>query len=297
MSIAGLHGFRTFGSFIEDLKRGEVVAIDDIMNDPRTRHGAEALLAIGIRALLNMPVMERGQLVGVTFVHHAHDHTFTVEELAFIRAVGDRMESAVARLRAEERQRVLNHELSHRLKNTLAMVLSIATQTLRSVSDQGPVEVFEKRVLALSSAHDILLRQDWSSAPLAAVVGAVLSNFAQQQRFDIAGPEIALGARAALSTALLLHELGTNAAKYGALSRDSGRVAVTWRVDGEGDEQELALTWSETGGPPVTPPTRRGFGSRLIRMGLVGTGGVEIGYPASGLHAEMRAPLLQISQA
>ena len=296
-SVSGVHSSRTFGSYIEDLKQGEVVAIEDVASDPRTHVTAQALLAIGVKVLLNIPIMERGQIAGIAFVHYADPHVFSAEELAFIRSVGDRVQTAVAQLQAEERQRILNHELSHRLKNTLAMVLSIATQTLRSVPDQGPVETFEKRVLALSSAHDILLRQDWVSAPLAAVAETVLGNFAQEDRFDVAGPEIALGARAALSTALLLHELGTNAAKYGALSGELGRVAVKWRLQGEGDGQELVLDWSESGGPPVMPPSRRGFGSRLIRMGLVGTGGVTIDYPATGLHASMCAPVLQLTQA
>lgn len=198
---------------------------------------------------------------------------------------------------AQEQQQIVNQELSHRMKNMLAMILSIATQTLRSVPDREPVEAFEKRIHALSAAHDVLLQQEWTAAPLDAVASAVLQTFAQTTRLKFSGPQVSLGPRATLSVSLLLHELATNATKYGALSNDEGHVGVSWRVDGDGDEGDLVLDWEESGGPPVKEPARRGFGSRLIRLGLVGTGDVDLRYQPTGFRAEMRAPLAQIHQS
>jgi two-component sensor histidine kinase len=300
VSIAGQHSFRGYGSYIENLKCGEIVAIDDVALDPRTRDTAAALLAIGVRVLLNVPILEHGRLVGIAFVNWADHHPFTGDDLAFVRTVADRVQVAVARLQAEAEQRVLNEELSHRLKNTLAMVISIATQTLRTVPDRAPVEAFERRIHALSSAHDVLLRQSWAAAPAREIMKAVLANSGHDDRIDLTGPELDLGPRATLSLSLLLHELATNAAKYGALSVPDGRVAVGWRMEGEGEGREVTLDWTERGGPPPTPPMnsgRKGFGSRLIRLGLVGTGGVDLRYPPSGFQATMRAPLVQLQHS
>lgn len=300
VSVAGSHHFRAYGSYIEDLKRGEVVTVEDVWVDPRTRDEAEALLAIGVRVLLNVPIVERGRLVGIGFVHYASPHAFSEDDLTFVRAVVDRVQTAVARVRAEEDQRLLNEEISHRLKNSFAMVLSIAGQTLRGVPDRAPVEAFEQRIHALSSAHDVLLRKSWAAAPAKDVVRAVLSGAGHGDRIDVSGPEIDIGPRATLSLSLLLHELATNAAKYGALSVPEGRVAVAWRLDGEGEDREVVFDWTERGGPPVVPPApggRKGFGSRLIGIGLAGSGGVDLRYPPSGFQATMHAPLAHLQNS
>lgn len=201
------------------------------------------------------------------------------------------------RVQAEERQEVLNHELSHRLKNTLTMVTSIARQTLRTVSDREPVEAFERRVQALASAHDLLLRTSWASASLRAVCEDVLSTTAPAGRLVLDGPDIAMGPSAALSASLLLHELATNAAKYGSLSSEAGRVEVRWFVEAGAGTPDLVLHWQERGGPPVKAPTSKGFGSRLIRMGLGGAGGVEVDYSPDGVRATMRAPLHEVQRS
>jgi len=216
-----------------------------------------------------------------------------------VRNVADRVEAGVARLKAEADQQVLNEEISHRLKNMLAMVLSIATQTLRTVPDRAPVEAFEKRIHALSTAHNVLLHRTWTAAPLRDIAQAVLGAAGHGDRVSLEGPAVDFGPRATLSLSLLMHELATNAAKYGALSVPEGHVAMTWRIEGEGDRREVVLEWVERGGPePVAPvqPRRVGFGSRLIRMGLAGSGGVDLRYPPSGFEATMRAPLVEIQQ-
>jgi two-component sensor histidine kinase len=165
-------------------------------------------------------------------------------------------------VQAERMQRLLNHELSHRLKNTLAMVQAIAGQTLKGVADQEAVEAFTKRLHALGTAHHVLLKQNWSAAPIHGVVEGLVETFDQQERFSLSGPKIELGAHATLSTTLILHELTTNSLKYGSLSLGSGTVEVAWSVDKRDGDSVFRLVWRERGGPPVCAPTGRGgFGT------------------------------------
>lgn len=207
---------------------------------------------------------------------------------------------AVAQLKAnaDEAQKVLNHELSHRMKNTFAMIQAIAAQTLRPIPDREPVDAFMQRLHALSTAHDVLLQQNWAEAKIGDVVSAVLGALVDPSRFRLDGPSVDLGARATLSISLLLHELATNALKYGALSVAEGSVCVRWGVERQEDgADELVLSWDEENGPPAVEPTRKGFGSKLIKMGLVGTGQVRLSYAPSGFSAEFKAPLVQVQAA
>lgn len=201
---------------------------------------------------------------------------------------------------AEARQGVLLMEMEHRLKNTLAIVQAIATQTMRNApSLPAAAEALGARLLALAQAHDVLMQGAWASASLRGLVeGAVrLHGDGTPERFRVTGPEIMVGPRAALTLALMLHELGTNAAKYGALSNDDGRVAVAWRIVGRRGPAHLWFRWAEHGGPPVTPPTRSGFGSRLIERSLVHSfgGSARLRYPRSGAVLALTAPLAAVS--
>lgn len=213
---------------------------------------------------------------------------------------GDRIASVFTdvtdRKNAEELQSVVSSEMSHRLKNTLAMVQAIASQTLRPVEDRQYVLAFEKRIHTLSSAHDILFQSNWQSAALRAVIEASLESVGMLTRVAMSGPDIELGPRAALSTSLLIHELVTNAIKYGSLSSEAGVVTAEWVIVSQGDEESLDLTWRESGGPSILPPTSKGFGSKLIRMGMVGTGGVDIRYNPSGLVVTMTGQLKQLKE-
>ena len=209
-----------------------------------------------------------------------------------------------ARKRAEADQNLLNSELSHRLKNTLALVQAIAAQTLRNAPDIDTArEALAARLVALGKAHDILLAGHLAGRPEAASVAAVVTgSLALHQddpgRFGFAGPDLLIGPAAALSLALMLHELATNAAKYGALSTQTGRVDVGWDTapdpasDTAGDPV-FTLVWRESGGPPVALPTRRGFGSRLIERGLAGAvgGRAALDYHRDGLVCTLTAPL------
>ena len=291
-SIAGRHRFSDYGDIGRELLRGEPLVVDDTHADPRTAGATERWAAAQIRALVNIPIQERGRTVAAFIVQDTRPRRWSAETIAFLRAVADRLAAAIARVQAEERQAVLNQELSHRMKNMLAMVQAIAMQTLKDATDREAVASFQQRLQALSRAHDVLLPRSWTAAPLRAVVEAVLQASGQMDRFTIRGPSVMLGPRAALSTSLLLHELATNAVKFGALSAERGRIAVAWQIAQEAGE--LVFTWTEADGPNVVEPTRRGFGSRLIGSGLIGTGGVTLRYEPGGFEAEMRACLEQV---
>lgn len=194
----------------------------------------------------------------------------------------------------EAQQQLLQDEMAHRLKNTLAMVQAIATQTLRPIEDRKYVEAFEKRLHTLGSAHDILFRKKWQSASIGDVISSVIENTGMNERVNQTGPMVEMGPRATLATSLILHELATNAAKHGALSNDNGKVELSWSISGAGENADFKLSWREIDGPLVVPPETRGFGSKLIRMGLIGTGGVTVSYNSGGFVAEMTAPLKQL---
>lgn len=290
-SVAGLHRFADYGDLLNELLVGQPLVIRDVRTDPRTAPDPAPMLALAIMADVHMPIRERGRTVAVLFVHDDCPRDWSGEELAFLREVGDRLEAALARVDSEKRRAVQNEELSHRLKNTLAMVQAIASQTLKSVSERALVQTFERRLSALATAHDVLLTSAWEVAVLDDVIRSVLDTAGQDGRVTLTGPTVNLAPRAVLSLSLLVHELATNALKYGALSVPAGSVAVDWAVRNRDGRPTLFLEWVEHGGPPVTPPTRTGFGSRLIKLGLAGTGGVELGYGKVGFSARMSAPL------
>ena len=194
------------------------------------------------------------------------------------------------RRRAEKMQKVLVEEMKHRVKNILATVHAIARQTF--AHQQSPqTEAFESRLFALSRAQDLITRDSRDGAGLEQVIRDVLAPY-QATRVTVTGPAIQLSARAALSVTLGLHELATNAAKYGALSTEGGRVAISWQVT-QGDPAQFSLTWQETGGPPVMPPARRGFGTSLVSVvvpaELGGTG--KLDYAPDGLVWRVEAPM------
>jgi PAS domain S-box-containing protein len=199
-----------------------------------------------------------------------------------------------ARRAAEARQRLMMNELNHRVKNSLATVQAIAAQTLGGDTPEPTRRAFTDRLIALAQANDILIAEEWAGASLAAIARQVASPHsdpARPDRFSCEGPELQLPPKSATALALALHELATNAAKYGGLSLPDGQVELTWAIDAEADE--LRLVWRERGGPPVRAPDRAGFGTRLIRRGLAAElqAKVELDYAPDGLVCTVRAPL------
>lgn len=198
----------------------------------------------------------------------------------------------------EERQKLLLDELNHRVKNTLSTVQSIAMQTRRSAaSPEQFSELFEGRITALAGAHDLLTEASWESASLADVVGRTLAPHLPTgsegtPRIVFGGPRVRLNPNAAVTLNMAFHELATNAVKFGALSTPEGRLEVCWTVDRSVSPPTVELSWKEEGGPPVTPPARKGFGTRLVQQGLAREldGEVDLRYEPEGFRGTIRLP-------
>lgn len=297
-SAVGRHSLQHFPETVARLSQGETLVMADTAQTPWLGRDRASYARLGVRAQVALPLLAQGQLVAVLFLHDRNVRHWSADELQFIKDLADRTYVAMLQLQAEQQQHIVNQEISHRLKNNMAMVQALANQTLRSLPERQSVKVFEQRLMALSKAHDVLFQKSptGSDAPVGDVVDAALQATGHADRFDIAGPDLMVGARSALSLSLVLHEMTTNAVKYGALSGDLGRIAVRWQVLDRKGEPHFILTWREEGGPPAVEPTRSGFGSRLIRAGLAGAGGVTLRYTPNGFSAEMTENLSHLQQ-
>lgn len=172
---------------------------------------------------------------------------------------------------AQERQSLLVNELNHRVKNTLATIQSLAWQTFKD-SDREALTLYSSRLDALSRAHNVLTQKSWSNVSFGDVIHAAIEPFGN--RIAASGADCEVPSRVAVTTAMVIHELATNATKYGALSVPTGTVSLTWSATDRGQHILIDLTWQEQGGPRVAEPARRGFGSRLIeRQAATETGG------------------------
>lgn len=168
---------------------------------------------------------------------------------------------------------MLIDELNHRVKNTLSTVQSITRQALRASDDPKVIrEAIESRIFALSRSHDLLTRHNWKGAGLHDLIDAALKPFevanSRGERFTVEGANIRLASKATLALGIAFHELATNAVKYGAFSNDVGTIRIVWNIEMRPDGERLILTWRETDGPVVVPPTHKGFGSQVIERGL-----------------------------
>ena len=196
---------------------------------------------------------------------------------------------------AERHHRLMVDEFNHRVKNMLTVVMSLASQTLRrSTSMHQFAEAFMGRVQALTASYTLLNDQNWRGVPLLSVLVEETKPYVVQDRGNIVleGPAIDLTPAAALAFGMAIHELATNAVKYGALSVAEGTVTVTWRFEDHAQVENLVLEWREQNGPAVEAPTRRGFGSTLIERGFAHelSGSATIGFEPSGLRAVLMAP-------
>jgi PAS domain S-box-containing protein len=215
-----------------------------------------------------------------------------------IRYVGT-IQDINARKTAERQQQIMVAELNHRVKNMLAVVQALAFQTMRGEAVPEHVsEAFSGRLKALSSAHEILTRESWEGADLQDIAVGALTPLAADlpKRVSISGDSIRMRPQAAVSLSMALHELATNASKYGALSNDGGHVDLSWVID-SGPEPMLRLTWKENDGPPVAAPAGQGFGTRMIKRVVASDmgGDVEMQFDAKGLSCTVSAPLRTIA--
>jgi two-component sensor histidine kinase len=194
---------------------------------------------------------------------------------------------------AEKLQHVVLEELHHRVKNTLAIVLAISTQSLRSSTDVNQAAAaISSRILALGRAHDLLLRTSWNGARLEELLQAAVAPFETPaaRQFVIEPADLEINSTGALRLVMTINELCTNAVKYGALTRPEGRVEITTKIDEE--NQSLLLTWTETNGPTVQKPARKSFGMQLIEKSF--SEGARVSFKPSGVVCEFNLPLAVI---
>lgn len=267
-----------------------------------------AVLSAGCAALSIVIPHQRLWLTGqqwtatVIYVVVAGGIAVVANELrdAFRRAARSAEDLAAANallVEREEQLGLLNQELGHRLKNQLAIIQAVASQTIRQAGDlKGANEALSSRLAALGRATDVLTRSDWTAADLHTLARtALMAHQSVAGRFHLKGPAIRFGPQVSLGLTLAFHELMTNAIKYGALSNDEGRVDLSWSVrPGPNDgEPRFDLVWREVGGPTVKPPTRRGFGSLMIERSLRAyfRGDTAIDYDPAGLVFRIDAPL------
>jgi two-component sensor histidine kinase len=212
---------------------------------------------------------------------------FAVSEMV---VAGRRMFTAVLRditerKLAEEHQKTLTEELQHRTNNLLTVVLTIANRTLSGNDPLKEKDVLEARLRALARANKQLTESDWSGLTLGEIIRSELEPYLS--RCVIEGTDIMLGRQYAQNFSLVLHELATNAIKYGSLSNLEGRVHVTWGTKGDGNDGQLIFLWREQGGPPVVPPKRQGFGSTLLRASFANA---RTDFDTNGFSCEIEVP-------
>lgn len=199
--------------------------------------------------------------------------------------------------------KMLIDELNHRVKNTLSTVQSIVKQALRTATDPRVIrESIESRIFALSRSHDLLARENWRDAGLHDLIDAALEPFAvtdgRVERFTVSGNNVRLLPKASLALSIAFNELATNAFKYGAFSNDEGSISIAWTIEPSAVGKRLILHWREQGGPPVTPPSRKGFGTQVIERGLAHEleGKVELDYRPAGLVCTIDVPAPRVSR-
>ncbi|MBB4039801.1 PAS domain S-box-containing protein [Microvirga flocculans] len=263
---------------------------------PASDPSARAYLEGIIRAGYAVTDVESAERDAAGNLKHFANSMIGVVENGWLKRLWGIQRDITDRKQAEEQRTLLIHELNHRVKNTLATVQSIASQTLRNARTmQEAKEAVEDRLIALARAHDVLTQESWEGAEIREIVAQALAPYANRDgcRLEMSGPPLRLSPRMALSLSMALQELATNAVKYGALSRARGRVDVAWSVRENGPSPRLSLHWEESGGPPVGQPTYRGFGSRLIERILARelNGQARIEFRPSGVVCTMDAPL------
>jgi two-component sensor histidine kinase len=195
---------------------------------------------------------------------------------------------------AREALNLINEELKHRVKNTLTVLGAVATQTFQNASSKAELEKYKDRLAAFGRAHDLLTAANWAAAPLQDVITTALIPYRTGEgRFKISGPLLVVKSRQALALSLAIHELATNALKYGPLTVAGGHVSITWTSEDPQGEPNFVLVWQETGGPAPPKPSGGGFGSRLIARVLEDDfgGAVEMSYESTGLICRLTAPL------
>ncbi len=237
------------------------IAVEDILESGESDALKKTVMAEGIRALAFIPLIANARLIGKFMTYYATPHEFEAPEINLACTIASQIALGIERKRAQEAQQTLVHELQHRTNNLLTVVQAMAHQTLHgSGSLEELRDDFESRLQALARANRQLASSNWSGARLIDLICGELEPFLS--RVTITGKEVVLDPHQAQNFTMALHELVTNAVKYGSLSSAAGSVHLSWGTDGS--QQELRFRWQEVGGPRVTQPRKKGFGSTLI---------------------------------
>ncbi|MFZ3583441.1 HWE histidine kinase domain-containing protein [Loktanella sp. DJP18] len=294
----------------------EVVRVADIKSDPR--YGKNLPFKgmpdyhLPVSSYLSVPVLSRsGEILGALVFGHENSDVFTESAEQTISAIAAQAAIAidnshlfhglerevVERQRAEDHQKLLVQELNHRVKNMLATVSSVATQTFRRSTSEEVMRTFQGRLMALSTSHGLIMRSQWRDVELSELAATALLGFAdtdQGGRATFSGPDFRLSPRAALALGMGFHELATNAVKYGALGERGGNLKIEWSIEENGI---LTVEWSERGGPTVQEPACRGFGSRLLEDGIAHElgGDVDLVYEASGFSCTIKMDIKDVA--
>lgn len=281
--------------------RKEPVYVTDIERDPLWADYRELALSHGLKACWSTPILSKTSAVlGTLALYHREPRAPGPEEKEVVDLMVRIAAIAIEHEQDRRQRQLLVQELIHRVKNTLTVVLSIASSTLRSCTDKAGYQAFEDRLIALAKTQDLLTQSSWSSVDVHELVTniAVTPFSGRQARFCVDGPPTHIPARLTLAFALSLHELCTNAAKYGALTTENGRILINWGDTGNGSEaRKFVFRWCEIGGPAVVAPSHRGFGSRMIKQAFASDADAraDVEYRPEGLVCEISFPLAQTS--
>jgi two-component sensor histidine kinase len=289
-AFKGVSTLRETNVFSPALSTGKIVRSNDLLAEANENRPAPFVQTAkgnaAMRSYMAVPVVSRsGNINGVLVLGHEKTRVFTERTERLMQGLAAQAAIALengrlyqaAQYEIEERkqsqaqQSLLIRELHHRVKNTLATVQAVVGATARSTTNIDDFyEAFVGRIISLANTHSLLTEAVWQTASLREILEKELSPYYDDsgERIKIEGSMVELPSEAAVPIGMAIHELTTNAVKYGALSVDSGRVAVSWTSEPEGDSIRLKLVWTERNGPPVSPPTRQGFGSRLLHRVL-----------------------------
>jgi len=278
----------------------EVLIVNDAVNDPRVRDNL-AVRDLSVSAYLGVPLTTPdGHVLGSLCAIDGTPRQWSDADFASLRDLAEMVMDVIAlraeivrREAAEQQLNLLVAELHHRVKNTLANVQAVIQMSLRNADDIGAFrESIIARIGSLANTHTLLSERQWGAVSFAELVSSELMPYEGGGRLTIDGPDFYIPSQIAVALGMVLHELTTNASKYGALSRTQGRLSVAWTLqDADDGLRRLDLRWLESGGPTVAAPARTGFGSTLLRRVIKGqlAGAVRFDYKAAGLEVEIMA--------
>lgn len=250
---------------------------------------------LGFRGAFGFPLKAEGRTVAVLEFFSEAIAPPEPSMLLTVRAIGEQVGRVFERKRTHDHRSLLIHELNHRVKNILSVVQAVAQQTFRrSNTVEEASEALRGRLMAISKAQDVLVNQNASGAPLAEVIkGALDGSGVSIDKISLSGPDLHVSDANAVTVSLAIHELCTNAYKYGALSTDDGKVAIRWELGDNSGDTPFFFEWREIGGPPVRQPDHKGFGSSLLERGLAAQlgGQISLDYDPAGVVCTFSAPL------